>query len=490
MFESRRQHPVAAITKVLEIIRGNFLTILVILFVGGSGDEETLLNLTWILGTIVVLLVWGILSWLRFSYRIEEDQLVIEQGVMMRQKLYISKDRVQVIDITSGIVQRLFGLVEVQVKTAGSSSKEAKISAVSKEVAHELRKKLRKEQAEIVEETDIEKTRKIYRLGGKDLVIAASTSGRLGIALSIVGTVFSQVDQVISEEQMIRYLESVIPATASTSMIVSSVIFILVVSWILSFLGTVITYGNFAVHLKDEELIISHGIFEQKQLTIPYNRIQAIQIKEELLRQPFGYATLKLDSAGYGDEGGKSVMLFPLIPKTKIAEFMEQVLPEYAERTPAVHPPRKSIRRYLLRSVLTSLAIVIPLWLLLPFSYYPFLLVLPAILLGYQQYKDAAIGTNNDTMILRYRLLSRNTVIMKRYRLQTVQTNTNPFQQRQGLAHFTVTVASGSEGHQFTVRDLDVNLADRFWQWPSSQAEQQAIPDEESPIMLPAVSKS
>ncbi|MDR8389599.1 PH domain-containing protein [Aliifodinibius sp. S!AR15-10] len=487
MFESRRQHPVAAITKVLEIIRGNFITILLILFVGGGGDSETLINVTWILGTIVVLLVWGILSWLRFSYRIEEDQLVIEQGVLMRQKLYISKDRIQVIDITSGIVQRLFGLVEVQVKTAGSSSKEAKISAVTQEVAKELREKLRKENGKpVAEEEDEEQPTKVYRLGAKDLVIAASTSGRLGVALSIVGTVFSQVDQVVSEEQMVRYLESVIPTTASTTLIVSSIIFILVVSWILSFLGTVITYGNFAVRLKEDELIISHGIFERKQLTIPYNRVQAIQVKEELMRQPLGYVTLKLDSAGYGDEGGKSVTLFPLLPRKKVTEFIESVLPEYAEQSYTLRPPQKSLRRYIFRSVLTSLLIIVPLWLLLPFGYYPMGLVLLAVLLGYMQYKDAAIGANENTMILRYRLLSRNTVILKRYRVQTVSTSANPFQNRRQLADFTVTVASGSEGHQFTVRDLDADQVHQLWQWPSVHTDSRAIPKEETPATLPA----
>ena len=99
------------------------------------------------MGMIIILLVWGVLSWLRFSYRIEDNQLVIEHGVVMRQKIYIAKDRIQVIDISSGVVQRLFGLVEVQVKTAGSSSKEAKISAVTREVARELREKLRTENA-------------------------------------------------------------------------------------------------------------------------------------------------------------------------------------------------------------------------------------------------------------------------------------------------------------------------------------------------------
>ncbi|MDZ7690215.1 MAG: PH domain-containing protein [Balneolaceae bacterium] len=161
----------------------------------------------------------------------------------MRQKLYISKDRIQVIDITSGVVQRMFGLVEVQVKTAGSSSKQAKISAVTKDVARQLREKLRKDQSSVEEEVEEVKdeTHKVYNLGVKDLIIAASTSGRFGVALSIVGTLFSQIDQLLSEEQMIRYLESVVPSSASTSLIVTSIIFIFVISWILSFLGTVVT---------------------------------------------------------------------------------------------------------------------------------------------------------------------------------------------------------------------------------------------------------
>lgn len=493
MFESRRQHPVAAITKVLEIIRGNFITILLILFVGGSGDEQSFLSLSWILGTIIILLVWGILSWLRFSYRIEDDELVIEQGVLMRQKLYISKDRIQVIDITSGLVQRMFGLVEVQVKTAGSSSKQAKISAVTKEVARELREKLRKNGAlasvEEQEET-AEQQEKTYRLGGKDLLITASTSGRLGIAVSIVGTIFSQVDQILSEEQMLRYLESAIPSSASASLILASIVVVLVVSWILSFLGTVVTYGNFTVRVKEEELVISHGLLEQKQLTIPYNRVQAIQIKEELLRQPFGYVTLKLDSAGYGDEGGKSVMLFPLLKKHKVQSFISEVLPEYADRVQAVHPPVKSLRRYLFRAALGSLLVIIPVWALLPLGYYTLLLIVPALLLGYLQYRDAAIGTNRDSMILSYRLLSLNTVILKKYRVQTVENRTNPFQKRQGLSHFSVTVASGSEGHEFTIRDLDRDKADNFWEWPSANASHSILSDgleEDSVVdLLPA----
>ena len=483
MFDIRRQHPVAAITKVLEIIRGNFITILLILFVGGSGDEQSLFNMTWIFGTIIVLFFWGILSWLRFTYRIEDEQLIIEQGVLMHQKLYISKDRIQVIDITSGVIQRLFGLVQVEVKTAGSSTKGAQISAVTKEVAYRLRERLQPEKsAEPAEDREPavddasgeakpksakDTAMRTYRLGIRDLVVAASTSGSLGVALSIVGTAFSQIDQVVSEEQMIRYIESVIPSSASTSLIITSVLFILLLSWILSFMGTVIKYSGFRVILKEEVLVVTRGLFEKKQLTIPYDRIQALQVKEELLRQPFGYVTLKLDSAGYGDEGGKSVILFPVMPRERVAEFIRDVLPEYDHRVASVRPPSVSLRRYLFRSVLISQLIILPVWLFVPMGVYAFALVVPALVLGYAQYQDTAVGADGHTLILRYRILSRNTVIIKRHRIQTVESSSNPFQRRTGLANFSVTVASGSEGHEFTIRYLADEAAAFFRDWAS-----------------------
>lgn len=484
MFNIRRQHPVAAITKVLEIIRGNFITILIILFVGGSGDEQSLFNITWVLGTILVLFVWGILSWLRFTYRVEDDQLIIEQGVLIRKKIYISKDRIQVIDVTSGIVQRFFGLVQVQVKTAGGSSKEAKISAVTEEVANQLQESLRKGTSKEFPET--EKRIETYSLGTKDLVIAASTSGSFGVALSIVGAVFSQIDQVLSEEEMIRYIESIIPTSANSGFIVTAVIFVLVISWLLSFMGTIIKYSGFSVRLKEGELIISHGLFERKQLTIPYNRIQAIQVKEELMHQPLGYVTIKLDSAGYGNEGGKSVMLFPVLPKQKVSGFIRKALPEYAEQIPAIRPPLASLRRYLARMTLLALLVIIPVWLFIPGGIYAFGLLLPALILGFAQFKDAAIGTKENTMLLRYRLLGRNTVILKKYRVQTVENSSNPFQRRSGLAHFTVTVASGRDGHQFTIRDLEEENVASLWEWPSAGNKQSLFPIEESSLTLPS----
>src|SRR6056297_3290626 len=140
MFSAERQHPVAAVTKVLEIIKGNFITLVLLLFVTSG---ESMVSLFGILSVLLVLLVSGVLSWLRFTYSVVDGELRIEQGILVRKNIYLSKERIQVIDIKAGLLQRMFGLVEVEVKTAGSSSKAAKISAITREKAEELKSMLR-----------------------------------------------------------------------------------------------------------------------------------------------------------------------------------------------------------------------------------------------------------------------------------------------------------------------------------------------------------
>lgn len=466
MFEAERQHPVAAITKVLEIIKGNFISLLVLLFVT-SGSSESMISLFGILSVVLILLVAGILSWLRFTYRIVDGELRIEQGIFVRKNIYLSKERIQVIDIKAGVLQRLFGLVEVEVKTAGSSSKEAKISAISREKAERLKAALRSDKTEHFEIAEKEKGYDRYKISAKELVITACTSGSFGIALSIVGTVFSQVDQVLSEEQLISYLEAIIPASVSTNMIVYMVIVVIIISWLLSFLGTMIKYYGFTLTVRDKELIIRQGLFEQRQLTIPFNRIQAIQIKEGLIRQPFGYASMILESAGYGDQQGNSTTLYPLIAKKNVREFLQKVVPEYANLSLDVSPPPKAIRRYLFRMLLGSLLLIIPAWWFLPYGAYSLILLLPALLLGFAQYHDARIGDAGRMLTIQSRVLSKTTAMIQKKRIQRVSVSQNPLQKRLGLLSYMVTVASGSHGRTFSIRELDEPVAAGYFDWVS-----------------------
>lgn len=484
MFEAQRQHPAAALANAFDIVRANFITILLLIFVGSGGEQGTV-TLYWIFGTFVALLVWGVLSWLRFRFSVKDGELKIEQGVFIHKKLYLSSERIQVIDISAGVVQQLFGLVAVEVKTAGSTSKEAKINAISREKAEQLKRLLRKDTEPALEEegeSESEETpNKVYTLNSRDLLLAASTSGRMGVALSIVGAIFSQIDQIIADQQMIRFMKTHMPQSTSTSLILMSIAAVIVVAWIFSFVSTMIKYYDFSVEVRDNDLLISRGLFERRQLTIPFNRIQAVQIKEELLRQPFGFASLVIESAGYGQDEGNSNTLFPLIHKERLYDFINEVIPEYhTDVEKSVGIGKTGLRRYLLRMVWLSLIIIVLSWSFIPYGVYSWFVLLPLLFLGYQQYRDAGIRAGKDTLILSSRVLSKTTAIIKEYRVQATQIKQNPFQARLDLANFTIHVASGNQGRSFTVRELTADQAFEYRNWFRNGAPKEAEASDEA----------
>src|SRR5699024_12105312 len=95
---------------------------------------------------LILLIIFSVVSWLRFTYRVEDNELRIEQGIFIRKKRYISINRIHKIDVTADVIHRLFKLVKVQIDTASSGDgAEVNLSAVKITKAAKLRRALKKE---------------------------------------------------------------------------------------------------------------------------------------------------------------------------------------------------------------------------------------------------------------------------------------------------------------------------------------------------------
>ncbi|MFP3489650.1 PH domain-containing protein, partial [Staphylococcus sp. SIMBA_130] len=82
-------------------------------------------------------------------------------------------------------------------------------------------------------------------------------------------------------------------------------IVVLLVFWLLGIAGTMIKYGKFAITKVGDELFITRGLLEKKQITIPLKRIQAVGIAESVIRQPFGFVTVFVEVAGGALDSGE-----------------------------------------------------------------------------------------------------------------------------------------------------------------------------------------
>lgn len=458
----RRQHPVATLTFVFQTLRELIVPIILIFFLGQGGNSP--LFTWWGLSLMLsVLLVTGIINWLRFTWRVEDDELRIEQGLLVRKKRYVPRDRIQAIDVSSGPLQRLFGLVRLNVLTAGGSSPEAKISAITRSDARAIQEALQVE-ARDPETAGQESEWPVYRITRKRLLLAASTAGSFGVALSIVGTVMAQINQVVTEEQMIEFLESWIGST-TTDFWITFVVLAVLAAWLLSLFGTLLRFSGFTLARNGRELYIRRGLFEKKQITIPYHRIQAVRVVEGILRQPFGFAMVYVENAGFGDEGGKTTVVFPLIRKRELQTFLEDMLPEYDVVLPGVRPPGRAFLRYQIRTVVPALVAASALAWFLGWYWLIPVIFAAAGLIGYIRYKDAAAGFEGGRGFLRFRRLARTTVLFHRRRVQSLSVLANWFQRRKELCSVVVTVASGTRGAEFRVDHLDASVREEWRGW-------------------------
>ena len=71
---------------------------------------------------------------------------------------------------------------------------------------------------------------------------------------------------------------------------------LMAISWIISTAGYVLKYANFKIERKGEEIRIVQGLFEKKEFVLKLHRIQAITVKECMLRQPFGYCAVEVEA--------------------------------------------------------------------------------------------------------------------------------------------------------------------------------------------------
>ncbi len=468
MSKAARLHPISAVMTLLKLLKEFTIPFLVFVV---FGDLSLPLTIIVTCLFIVFLIVFSFLSWFRFTYRLEDEEIRIQYGVIVRKKRYIPFERIQSLDFSENILHQLFGLVKISVETAGSEGTEAVLTAVTKKQAETIQEILnqRKQTGAVAEQDGQEALPAvheeiIYKITSRELVLLASTSGGIGVVITAVIAFISQFDEWIPFEKL---TEEFISFALNQIFIVSILVLIgLLLAWVVAVIGMMLKYADFTLKKTDKDLVITRGLLEKKKITIPLKRIQGIRISENILRQPFKLATVYLISAGGTEgEGTGTVVILPLIKKKRIKELLSPHLDyQFIENfTPA---PKRSLKRYMFR----GLVIVLPI-LLVPVFFFKFwgllgFLTLPMFIYWfYLKYKDAGWSIDEDQLSLRFRGLTKHTIFMQRKNIQSLRSRTTYFQKRKDLSSIMAFVKSGIGLDGGTVTDLERKDVEAVYQW-------------------------
>ncbi len=446
---TRRLHPAGAVLSALDNVRDALISIVVVVVIGSRSDGfGPFAALLAVVGAVAAALV-GYVRWRAESYEIADGAIRHRRGVISPDETVVPLARVHSIDSGQGPVQRLFGVHELHVQTAGGGERgEIVLRAVSEQEARTLRAA-----AGLPEPAAVDLP--AWRLSMRELVIVGLTSPQLGVLLPLLGGAAALVDDLVSDSARETLIDRAPTEGGAIALLVAAAI---VLVWLISFLGAVVAFAGFSVVRDDDRLRIRRGLLQRRATSVPLRRVHAISIVEGPLRQPLGLCSVRLETAGYGEEPAAARTLFPLLRTAEIDDRLRALVPALAGAPASLErPPTRARRRYALPEALLGVvagAIATLAW---PAAWpvVPTLAILGA-LDGLLRYHNAGWRLGDGTLTLRRGSLARRTLVTRAARLQDHSLAQSPLQRRARLADLSVTVGSGTGA---TVPDLDTATA-------------------------------
>jgi putative membrane protein len=308
---------------------------------GGEPFEQAVAHPLLALAVLAVFLgVIALVNWLswRFSrFRVGGGQVELRQGALFRQHRQVRLERVQAVELSRPLLARALGLARVVVQSAGGSDSTLTLSFLALARAEALREHL----LDLAGRTDEVTTTSPDAVGAPGAHASPAPhaaprpvlevpNGRLFVATILHGSTIA-LGVLIAFGLVGAGVRSVGPlALAGIPALLPVAIGI---AW--SRVKELLTHGNF--HLADAGtgVRVKEGLTDLRTTTIPFHRIQALELVQPLWWRPVGWWRIRVNVAGSGGQGeGEGHRETTLLPVGTLADA-RQVLALLAPGVPA-----------------------------------------------------------------------------------------------------------------------------------------------------------
>lgn len=505
MNERRTLHPIYILFGLLNTIKG-FIPVILIGLV--RGKDWAGLAWYWYAGAsalAAVILLFSFLEWRRFGFWLEEDRIIIRKGWLFRDEKTIYYGRIHSVNVEQPFIQRILRVAQVKIETPGGNKKaDGILPALSLEAANDIQQMLRRQATSNVQAADAGVTGSAeaeniaaeqhlvikmndkpltqasstepstsmpaFTLNAKQLIQAAATSMNFGLVAAFMVGLFSLADDLFNQLLPDHFFENVVKDSADimTNFIL---IFTIIVAgigfaWLLSIVLYVLKYSGFSVKRDGRQISVSYGLLEKKTFVFDPKKVQAVVIKEGLLRQAYGYAEIQLQIVS--SDKKEQLMLHPFLKRTAIQQVLNDFVPQVKlpSNTQLAGAPKRALLYYVRIELLFTLVICAAFIIFLKAAGLWSLLLLPIVLLWRKScYNAAGVRLHEGQLTLRSRFVSRTTYLIRRPQILVMRVNRTIGQQRKKL--LTLSVHTMGSVFDYSVKCLDRKDVEPVWQWYS-----------------------
>jgi putative membrane protein len=415
-----------------------------------------------IAAVVVLIGVISYLQYLFFTFHIDEEnnEFVIQKGVFNKTRITIQLHKIQQVNINQSLIQRLVGVYKLEIDTAGSDKKEASISAISHELATILKERLinhtQQEAVESIENISEEVVATSFiKIGLPSLIKIGFTSNYIksfALIFLFFTTIVENLQQlnaeVIDEDQVTNYLDTLPVYTSILLVIVVFIGLILVVNLV----RTILKYFDFTVQKSKQAIILSYGLLSTKNTLLNPNKVQKIKITQNYFQKKLDVTTIAIHQASSDVEKvkEKDQIEVPGCAKYERNAILKLLLGKLPQKGTKYLPNWRKL------AVNTFFFLVVPLlitfllnhktqfvteteW----FIYAVIFTIFVAVMLWFS-FKNYKLFVSNDFIIKQNGAWDIDTTIIEPYKIQAIETQQFFWQKATNIGSVTLSTAGGT----------------------------------------------
>jgi putative membrane protein len=497
-----RLHPWSWVFHAIRALREVALPALVFMVVGRKDAFGPL-----VVGAVaaIILVAWGIIRSRTFRYELLDRELLVREGLFVRETRHVPFARVQAVNERQGPLHRLLGVTELVLESGAAGKPEAVMRVLGVAEAARIAGMLRSVTAAdhgipehaapgVVASPAAATTQELLRIPTDELILHGIISNRGFVVIALVFGIISQNSELldllpIDFKQLMKDSTDTaagIDAGAIFGVLLVLLLGIMVLVRLLSIAFALFTLHDFTLRRAGDRLRMNRGLLSRVDVSGRVSGFQRIVLEQSLLHRAFRRCAVKVDLAGASLLGNPEAAdsrldtLAPIATPAKARSLLHELIPGLDIDDLPWQPLHRSaaVRRWQRTAwwLLPTLALVVAAAGLIPGLPSAALLgalVAATIVLGlsvvhaWRWARWSAFAASDGVIAFRSGAWARHWTLVFDDRAQSTALRRSPRDQREGTASLAVDIQSMTASHALHIPYLDAAIGERlnarFW---------------------------
>ena len=466
----------------LRIIRYSIKNIWLLIFPLLRGVNSFLITpeavVEWVRGTwfdlliLLCILGFGFLRWRLRRFTVMENDLYLEDGIFFRSRCYMPMERLSAMTLETPFWLAPFRGVYLYVNTAAGQSDDT-----------DVRLLIRRQDAAMFERA-VPKMRRSaqhscryrvhpLRIFGFSVIFSSSFYGSFYLAAfwfqggrisrDLIEEFRLNERLTQASEELAHRLSGIPPAAVAVGIVV-------VCMWLLSLFANLMRYGAFYMRTDKKLVYIRSGLLMRRRHFLQTDRINYLDIRQNLLTKLFCLFALAVNCPGYGNTRGSIPVCLPLLTRRELEETLPLLFPGVRMQKNHLRPAWTALWGYIWLPVLMAAAILPAAWMarqLLPaweevIDFFRIMLLIPIcwkLLVQILSLLTSGASMEDGCLCLRMcRGLVFHTILAGTERVVKVRIRRNPWHRIFGKCHVDFYLRSEVR-RRYALRNVDYETA-------------------------------